>query len=96
VAKAGSAAALRLAQSRRPGRTKVQCPLATFCPRSPGMESNRRKVMCDNNVGVAKRIDLENISKDVAKLVKELDDEVPVQVRDIKKIQEKLEKIIKK
>ena len=26
--------------------------------------------MCDNNVGVAKRLDLESISQDIAKLVK--------------------------
>jgi hypothetical protein len=51
--------------------------------------------MCDQNVGVAKRLDLENISKDIANLVKELDEEVKVQVRDVKRIQEKLEKVIK-
>lgn len=32
--------------------------------------------MCSNNVGVAKRLDLESISEDIAKLVKELDKEV--------------------
>jgi hypothetical protein len=53
--------------------------------------------MCDNNVGVAKRIDLESISKDVADLVKQLDEEVEgdVEVRDLKKIEAKLQKIIK-
>ena len=32
--------------------------------------------MCDNNVGVAKRIDLESLSKDIADLVKQLGQEV--------------------
>lgn len=53
--------------------------------------------MCDNNVGVAKRLDLESISKDIADLVKKLDKEVEgdVDVREVKKIEAKLEKIIK-
>ncbi len=53
--------------------------------------------MCDNNVGVAKRVNLESISKDIADLVKKLDKEVEgeVQVRDLKKIETKLQKIIK-
>lgn len=51
--------------------------------------------MCTNNVGVAKRIDLEDISKEIADLVKELDEEVEVKVDQIKAIQEKLENIIK-
>jgi hypothetical protein len=53
-------------------------------------------VMCDNNVGVAKRLDLESISQDIAKLVKELDKEVEgkVQVSDLKKIEAKVHKII--
>ena len=53
--------------------------------------------MCDSNVGVAKRLDLESISKDVADLVKQLDKEVEgdVEVRDLKKIEAKLQKIIK-
>ena len=52
--------------------------------------------MCDNNVGVAKRLDLETISKDVAELVRKLDKEVEgdVEVRDLKKIKTKLERII--
>ncbi len=52
--------------------------------------------MCDNNVGVAKRIDVETISKEIADLVKELDKEakVKIPVQDIKKIQKKLEKLI--
>ena len=53
--------------------------------------------MCDNNVGVAKRLDLENISKDIAELVKELDKKVegPVQVHKLKTIEAKVQKIIK-
>jgi hypothetical protein len=53
--------------------------------------------MCDNNVGVAKRLDLESISKDIADLVRQLDKEVEgdIQVRDVKKIEAKLQKIIK-
>jgi hypothetical protein len=52
--------------------------------------------MCDNNVGVAKRLDLESISEDIAKLVKELDREVEgkVKVSDLKKIEAKVQKII--
>jgi hypothetical protein len=50
--------------------------------------------MCDSNVGVAKRMDLEKISKEVADLVKVLDDEVKVEVRDIKRIQKQLESVI--
>jgi hypothetical protein len=53
--------------------------------------------MCDNNVGVAKRIDLESISQDIAKLVKQLDKEVegPVEVQALKKIESKVHEIIK-
>ena len=53
--------------------------------------------MCTGNVGVARRIDLEDISEDIAKLVKELDDEVEgeVEVNELKKIDTKLQKIIK-
>jgi hypothetical protein len=52
--------------------------------------------MCDNNVGVAKRLDLESISQDIAKLVKELDKEVEgkVKVGELKKIEAKVHKII--
>jgi hypothetical protein len=52
--------------------------------------------MCDSNVGVAKRIDVERISKEVADLVKHLDKEVKVEIKvsDVRKIQEKLKKII--
>jgi hypothetical protein len=53
--------------------------------------------MCDNNVGVAKRLDLESMSKDIADLVKKLGNEVegPVQTRDLKQIETKVQKIIK-
>ncbi len=53
--------------------------------------------MCTGNVGVARRIDLESISEDIAKLVKELDNEVEgeVKVHELKKIDHKLQKIIK-
>ena len=56
--------------------------------------------MCDNNVGVAKRLDLEHISKEMADLIEKLDKdvksgEVNVPVQDVKKITEKLEGLIK-
>jgi len=56
--------------------------------------------MCSNNVGVVKRLDLEHISKEMADLIKKLDQdvksgEVNVQVHDVKKITKKLEDIIK-
>jgi hypothetical protein len=53
--------------------------------------------MCTGNVGVARRIDLESISEDIAKLVKELDNEVEgeVKVHELKNIDTKLQKIIK-
>jgi len=52
--------------------------------------------VCDNNVGVAKRLDLESISKDIAKLVKQLDKEVEgdIEVQEVKKIESKLHKLI--
>jgi hypothetical protein len=45
--------------------------------------------MCDNNVGVAKRVDLESVSKDLAELVKQLGKQAerPVQVNDLKKVE---------
>jgi hypothetical protein len=53
--------------------------------------------MCDNNVGVAKRVDLESVSKDLAELVKQLGKQAegPVQVNDLKKVETKVQKIIK-
>jgi hypothetical protein len=55
--------------------------------------------MCTGNVGVARRIDLESISEDIAKLVKELDNEVEgevkVKVNELKTIGTKIEKIIR-
>ena len=50
--------------------------------------------MCDSNVGVAKRLDLENISKELSGLVQELDKEVEVDV-NVEKI-EKVRKALKK
>jgi hypothetical protein len=51
--------------------------------------------MC-TTVGVAKRIDLESLSEDIASLVRQLGEEVEgeVQVDDLKNIGNKLEKII--
>jgi hypothetical protein len=55
--------------------------------------------MCTGNVGVARRIDLESISEDIARLVKELDNEVKgevkVKVNELKNIDTKLQKIIR-
>jgi hypothetical protein len=55
--------------------------------------------MCTGNVGVARRIDLESISEDIAKLVKELDNEVEgevkVKVNELKHIDSKIQKIIR-
>ena len=53
--------------------------------------------MC-TDVGVAKRIDVESISKDIADLVKQLDDEVEgeIKVSDVRKIEEKLKKLVEK
>ena len=53
--------------------------------------------MCSNNVGVVKRLDLESISEDVAKLVKQLEKEIEgdVQVSELKRIEAKVQKIIK-
>jgi hypothetical protein len=52
--------------------------------------------MCTGNVGVARRIDLEAISEDIARLVKELDGEVEgeVKVNELKKIDTRLQKIM--
>jgi hypothetical protein len=56
--------------------------------------------MCDNNVGVAKRIDVQHISQELADLIKTLDrevkgEEVHLPVPKVKQITEKLTKIIK-
>jgi hypothetical protein len=52
--------------------------------------------MC-NTVGVAKRVDLESISEDIATLVKQLGKEVGgnVQASELRKIETKVQKIIK-
>ena len=46
--------------------------------------------------GVAKKIDIESISKDLAELANELGDKVegPVDVRVLKKMQKKIQKIL--
>ena len=51
---------------------------------------------CDKIVGVTKRIDLESVSDDLARLVRQLGEEVEgeVQVDDLKNIENKLEEII--
>jgi hypothetical protein len=56
--------------------------------------------MCSNNVGVARRIDVENISKELTDLIKTLDkevkgEEVNLPVAKVKKIAKDLERIIK-
>jgi hypothetical protein len=52
--------------------------------------------MCDQNVGVARRLDLESISEDIAELVKQLDKkaEGEISVDEIKKIERKLHRIV--
>ncbi|WP_441279867.1 hypothetical protein [Bradyrhizobium sp. 63_E2_N1_3] len=54
--------------------------------------------MCDSNVGVAKRLDLESISEDIADLVKQLDKKVEgeISVDELKKIEKKLHDIVHK
>jgi hypothetical protein len=53
--------------------------------------------MCDNNVGVAKRLDLDSLSQDIANLVRQLGKEIEgdVQVRDLKKVEAKVHQILK-
>jgi hypothetical protein len=57
----------------------------------------RRTIMtlC-NSIGVCKRVELESVSDDLVRLVKQLGDEVEGEVRgeDLKNIENKLEKII--
>jgi hypothetical protein len=50
----------------------------------------------NGSTGVAKAIDIESLSKDVAELVKELDKKVegPVEVRVLKRMQAKIEKLL--
>jgi hypothetical protein len=55
--------------------------------------------MCDNNVGVAKRIEVDHISKEISDLVKALETEihgedVNIPVQKVKDIADKLSKII--
>ena len=56
--------------------------------------------MCDSNVGVAKRMDLEKVSKEMADLIKDLDkgaksEDVEVPVHVVKRITKRLEDILK-
>jgi len=56
--------------------------------------------MCDNNVGVARRIDVEHISEEIAALIKTLDkevkgDEVRLPVAKVKKIAKDIEGLLK-
>ena len=51
--------------------------------------------MCNSEVGVAKRIELEKISREIADLITELDEEVTVDVYAVKKIQKDLDEVIK-
>jgi hypothetical protein len=57
--------------------------------------------MCDSNVGVAKQIDVNAISKDIGQLIKVLDKEVQesshdvrVPVKEIKAVAKKLDKLV--
>ena len=55
--------------------------------------------MCDEKVGVAKRIEVEKISKEIAELVKALDKEVrgadvKIPVKQVKKVTKGLASII--
>ncbi len=52
--------------------------------------------MCDSNVGVAKRIEIEKISKRVAALAKTLDEEVKIDVHEVKKIEAEIQKMVSK
>lgn len=56
--------------------------------------------MCSNNVGVARRLDAKRVSKELADLIKALDEEVKgeevhVSVPKVKRVVEELTKIIK-
>jgi hypothetical protein len=62
--------------------------------------SSKEAIMCSNHVGVARRIDVENISKELTDLIKTLDkevkgEEVNLPVAKVKKIAKDLERIIK-
>jgi len=54
--------------------------------------------MCSNNVGVARRIEVEKVSKEIAELVKTLEaevhgEEVNIPVKQAKKVAKSLEKL---
>ena len=55
--------------------------------------------MCDSNVGVARRIEVEQVSKEISDLVKELEkeihgDDVHIPVQKVKHVTNRLNKII--
>jgi hypothetical protein len=55
--------------------------------------------MCDNNVGVARRIEVQRISKEISDLVRELDKEIQgedvnIPVQKVKQVNKQLERII--
>ena len=55
--------------------------------------------MCDSNVGVARRIEVESVSKEIAELMKELDkdvggEHVDVPVKKLRRVTERLTKIL--
>jgi hypothetical protein len=52
--------------------------------------------MCTNNVGVARRIDLESISEDLAALIRQLGHEVEgaIEVAEVRKIETKLKRLV--
>jgi hypothetical protein len=65
-----------------------------------GPDLIREEIMCTNNVGVARRIDVEHISKEIADLIKSLDkevkgEEVQLPVDKVKKIARDIEKLVK-
>jgi hypothetical protein len=60
----------------------------------------REAMMCTNNVGVVRRMDVENISRELTDLIKTLDkevkgEEVSLPVAKVKNIAKKLERIVK-
>lgn len=66
------------------------------CDAQDDLFFKRRTIMC-NTVGVCKRIDLESLSDDLARLVNQLGEEVEGEVQgdDLRNIENKLAKIIK-
>jgi hypothetical protein len=80
-----------------------QLPLIEFCPCinlfrlcKLFLQLFREFNMCQNNIGVVKRLDLVSISEDMAEFVKQLDKKIDVEISvdEIKKIEKKLHKIV--